>query len=96
MSEADRRLIAFSIVGQCLFHHTHRPIAKLLAGEELYRSFDAARLADHITGFSLAALGLARPIGESAAPAACGNSAKEDVHWPPDSAGVNCQGLAEE
>jgi AcrR family transcriptional regulator len=66
-SEADRRLTAFSIVGQCLFHRVHRPIAELLAGEELYRSFDAARLTDHITRFSLAALGHAPPVGESAA-----------------------------
>jgi len=56
-SRGDRQLIAFSIVGQCLFHRVHRPMARLLAGEDLYRSFDVARLTDHITRFSLAALG---------------------------------------
>jgi len=59
----DRHLIAFSIVGQCLFHRLHRPIAALVSGDELYRSFDTARLADHITRFTLAALGRACPLG---------------------------------
>ncbi len=54
---ADRQLIAFSIVGQCLFHRVHRPMARLIAGKELYDSFDVTRLTDHITRFSLAAMG---------------------------------------
>ena len=55
---SDRRLVAFSIVGQCLYYNKiHKPIGELLAGEEEYRSFDLDRLTDHITRFSLAALG---------------------------------------
>ena len=59
----DRHLIASSIVGRCLFHRVHRPIVKLLAGDELYESFTVARLADHVARFSLAALGCGPPVG---------------------------------
>jgi hypothetical protein len=59
---ADRQLIAFSIVGQCLFHRVHRRIALLVAGEEMYQSWETGRLADHIARFSLAALGRAAPV----------------------------------
>jgi AcrR family transcriptional regulator len=65
--EVDRHLIALSIVGQCLFHRVHRPIVKLLAGDRLYESFTVARLAEHITRFSLAALGHGPAVGEPAA-----------------------------
>jgi len=66
--EGDRQLIAFSIVGQCLFHRVHWPVVKLMAGEEMFRSFDLARLTDHITRFSLAALGCAPGVGQAFAP----------------------------
>lgn len=61
-SQADRFLIAFSIVGQCLFHRARNPVAELLT-DGLYRQFDVRRLADHITRFTLAALGRAEPLG---------------------------------
>jgi AcrR family transcriptional regulator len=64
-SEADRHLIAFSIVGQCLFHRARNPVAEMLSNG-LSRQFDVKRLADHITRFTLAALGRAEPIGGSA------------------------------
>jgi len=70
----DRLLIGFSIVGQCLFHRVHWPVVKLMAGDELYRSFEVARLTDHITRFSLAALGHAPPVGEPSSTAASGVS----------------------
>jgi AcrR family transcriptional regulator len=53
-----RRLIAFSIVGQCFFHRFAQPIVALLVGDEEVRSYDSALLAEHITQFSFAALGL--------------------------------------
>ncbi|HUT13714.1 MAG TPA: CerR family C-terminal domain-containing protein [Thermoguttaceae bacterium] len=65
ISAADRHLVAFSIVGQCLHFKIHRPIAVLLVGEEEYETFDVARLTDHIVRFSLAALGHERPLGET-------------------------------
>ncbi len=56
-----RFMVAFSIVGQCLYYLQNRPVAKLLIGEEDYHWFDEARIADHIAQFSLAALGVAKP-----------------------------------
>lgn len=49
-------LTAFSIVGQCHFYCTHRPIIRLLIGEDEYQRLDPATLAEHITQFTLRAL----------------------------------------
>ncbi len=54
-------LISFSIVGQCLYYRQNLPVAKILAGEEVFKRLDAASLAKHIASFSLAALGFAAP-----------------------------------
>jgi hypothetical protein len=43
-------------------------MVKLMAGEETFRTFDLARLTDHISRFSLAALGCAPPVAEPATP----------------------------
>ncbi|MBS0209734.1 MAG: CerR family C-terminal domain-containing protein [Planctomycetes bacterium] len=53
----SRQLIAFSIVGQCLYHRVARPIIRLVTTEEQYSRHTPERLAEHITAFSLAALG---------------------------------------
>lgn len=50
-------LTAFSIMGQILFYCTHKPIVLLLLGEE-HPYEDTAALADHITSFTLRALGI--------------------------------------
>jgi AcrR family transcriptional regulator len=63
LPERKRALIAFSIVGQCVYHKVARPITALLVGEEEHRAYDATLLADHIIEFSLAALGLGKPCG---------------------------------
>jgi len=60
-SATDRHLIAFSIVGQCLHFKVLRRIGPLLVGEAEYRTYDVARLANHVAQFSLAALGHGRP-----------------------------------
>jgi AcrR family transcriptional regulator len=52
-------LTAFSIVGQCHFYCSHKPIVRLLVGEEDYKRFDVDALAEHITQFTLRALGAA-------------------------------------
>ncbi len=66
-SAADRHLVAFSIVGQCLHFKISRPIAMALVGEEEFGSYDIARLTDHIARFSLAALGREKSVCEAAA-----------------------------
>ncbi len=55
-------LVAFSIVGQCLYYRLAQPIVIELVGEEEFRSYDTDTLASHITEFSLAALGLRPPV----------------------------------
>ncbi len=56
--QAKRNLIAFSIVGQCLYHKVSGPIAAQLVGPDEYRRYDADMLTEHITEFSFAALGI--------------------------------------
>lgn len=66
VSDADRNLIAFSIISQCMVHRIHWPVVKLMVGDDMFRSFDLARLTDHISRFSLAALGCGPPVVEPA------------------------------
>jgi AcrR family transcriptional regulator len=49
-------LSACSVIGQCIFHCSHKPVIMLLAGEEEYKRLDPSALAEHITQFSLRAL----------------------------------------
>ena len=64
--ERKRWLIGFSIVGQAFFHRMAWPIVSTLVGEEEHRTYDATLLTEHITQFSLAALGLEEPIRKMA------------------------------
>lgn len=68
----DRRVhaLAFSVIGQCLHYKIARPIGERLIGPEAYAALDLDFLSDHITTFTLAALGQAAPFdrdGRSAA-----------------------------
>ena len=70
--EADERrlhVLAFSVVGQCLHYRLARPISERLMGPD-YAELDVDYLTDHIAGFTLAALGLAPPLGAAGVPAA--------------------------
>jgi AcrR family transcriptional regulator len=61
-------LVGNSIISQCVFYCQNQPIIEQLAGADDYKYFDAATLAEHITHFVLAALGLRPPIGQSEVP----------------------------
>jgi AcrR family transcriptional regulator len=50
------RLIAFSIVGQCLFYHFADPVVRNLLTAEEYSELDVAMLAQHVLDFSLASI----------------------------------------
>jgi AcrR family transcriptional regulator len=53
----ERHLHAFTIIAQCLLYRYHRPIGRLLVGDEEYRAlFDVDLLTRHIARTSLAAL----------------------------------------
>jgi TetR/AcrR family transcriptional regulator, regulator of cefoperazone and chloramphenicol sensitivity len=56
VSDEERHLIGFSIVGQCLFYHVAGPIIRNLIDEREYSTYDVAKLAQHVTGFTLASL----------------------------------------
>ena len=58
VSDRQRFLVAFSIVGQCLFYRNHRAVASLLVGEEEFGHYDVELVAEHIVSFTLRALGL--------------------------------------
>jgi AcrR family transcriptional regulator len=57
-SEQTIYLVAFSIVGQCLFYRQNRPIAALLVGEDNFPHYDVELVANHVASFTLRALGL--------------------------------------
>lgn len=65
----SKHLHAFSIVGQCLLYRFHRPVGRLLLGEEEFQSlFDVELLTEHIARFSLAALGKQYPHSAEVGP----------------------------
>lgn len=66
--EADERRLhvtVFSIIGQCMHYRVCRPITEQLIGVEEFAGLDLEYLTEHITRFTLAALGLAEPLGSS-------------------------------
>ena len=65
-SEEARRLVGFSIIGQGLFYRVARGVLELLSPGDQPLRFDEERLqvlAEHITRFTLAALGVLPPLG---------------------------------
>jgi AcrR family transcriptional regulator len=58
VSQEKLHLTAFSVVGQCMYHRLGRPVIRLLVGEDEHDSYSAEVLAEHITAFTLRALGL--------------------------------------
>ena len=65
----DRKLhaLAFSVIGQCLHYRIAREVSTRLVGPEAYAALDLEYLTEHISAFSLAALGLAPPVNAVAA-----------------------------
>jgi AcrR family transcriptional regulator len=56
VSAEQLRLTAFSIVGQCLFYHFADPVVRNLLTTEEYSELDVTKLAQHVSGFSLASI----------------------------------------
>ena len=59
--------IAFSVIGQCLHYKSGRSISERIVGAEAYGRLGADYLIDHITRFTLAALGRGEPLGQPGA-----------------------------
>jgi hypothetical protein len=54
--------LACSVVGQCLHYKFAAEVTERLLGPEAYAALDLDYLSDHISRFSLAALGLGPPL----------------------------------
>src|SRR5262245_57330074 len=68
-------LIGFGIVSQVLFFYVHQPVIRILMGEEGFDSLTLDLLTDHITRYSLAAIGQGPPVTadrEPSSPTAAG------------------------
>jgi AcrR family transcriptional regulator len=65
-SEVERHRIGFSIVGQCLHYRIAQPIVRLLVSPEEFERSGPAELAEHISRWTLAALGVVPPIAQEA------------------------------
>lgn len=61
----QKRLIIFSIVGQCLHYRIAQPLMAILVPKKEFQSYNADLIADHICRFTLAALGAELPLGHS-------------------------------
>lgn len=70
-------MIGFSIISQVMFYQINQPIIRLLMGDEGFRSLTLETLTDHITRFSLAAVGCGPPVGDAPAPLASDSTAAQ-------------------
>jgi TetR/AcrR family transcriptional regulator, regulator of cefoperazone and chloramphenicol sensitivity len=68
--------LAFSVIGQCLHYKFARPVSERLVGSEGYAALDLPYLTDHVTRFTLAALGAAAPFGAGGEPRLNGEAAR--------------------
>lgn len=73
MSEEQRWMIGFSVVGQILFYYVHQPIIRLLIGHAGVQPMPLEHLVDHVTRFTLAAIG-AGPAVVRSVPSAAGSA----------------------
>jgi AcrR family transcriptional regulator len=64
----EQRLLmtGFSVMGQCLFYRQNRPVSELIFGKAAVDALGVESVADHVVRFTLAALGLAEPLGPPA------------------------------
>jgi AcrR family transcriptional regulator len=59
-----QRQVAFSIIGQCLFYRIAGDIVEMMAATDDQNHFTIEQLAEHITGFSLAAISGSSPADD--------------------------------
>ncbi len=61
-------MIGFSVIGQILFYRQNRAVVELMFSKEAVEALNLERVIEHITHFTLAALGCAEPICPEGAP----------------------------
>lgn len=65
-TEADRWRVVHSVLGQVLFYDTYRRFIRIIQNDgDAPLTLDAEQLADHVTRFCTAALGMAPPLSET-------------------------------
>jgi AcrR family transcriptional regulator len=66
----ERRLhvLVFSVIGQCLHYKMARAVSERLIGVDAFEALDLEYLTDHITRFTLAALGQSPPLDRAGQP----------------------------
>ncbi len=62
-AESQVLMIGFSIIGQILYYRQNRPISELIFSKDHLDALSTDQIADHITQFTLAALGQGSPLG---------------------------------
>jgi len=60
MDESRLLMVGFSVMGQILFYRQNRPVAELIFGKESVDALSYDMVAEHVTRFTLAALGQAQ------------------------------------
>jgi AcrR family transcriptional regulator len=71
LTQIELRQVALSIIGQCFLYRAAGDVVEMLVPrEELLSHHSLTPLADHVTGYALAALGLASPLAQGAPRAA--------------------------
>jgi len=63
LSEPERLMVGFSVMGQCLFYRQNRPVSELIFGKAEVGALTVEMVTDHVVRFTLAALGHAPPVG---------------------------------
>jgi TetR/AcrR family transcriptional regulator, regulator of cefoperazone and chloramphenicol sensitivity len=56
-------MIGFSVIGQCLYYRQNRAVSEMLFGADEVAALSPAMIAEHVTKFTLAALGQGLPYG---------------------------------
>lgn len=72
--ESRRRLIGFSVIGQCLHYRVAQPVIRLLVPESEYVTYGPERLAEHIVTLTLAAIGRGPAISLATSPLSWGGA----------------------
>jgi TetR/AcrR family transcriptional regulator, regulator of cefoperazone and chloramphenicol sensitivity len=62
LPESQNLMIGFSIIGQLLYYRQNRPVSELIFGKAHVDALTTEQIAEHVTQFTLAALGFGKPI----------------------------------
>lgn len=80
LPEPKLLMTGFSVIGQCLFYRQNRPVMELIFGKEAVSGLSPDLVADHVVGFTLAAVGSSGPqVLKSSGPGAADDPDKQST-----------------